>query len=136
GAEMSVAGVGRLQIFLVTLGLLAFVLSVTLAERSITARQLRESDYRYRNFVELSTEAMWRIELAQPMPVDLPAAGQLGWLREHACIAEVSRSYDMLDARAAGAVGPLPWDSTVSWMAAFEAQLVAAAGQGFTLDGL
>src|SRR5690606_22823723 len=89
-AAMTITGVGQLQIFLVTLGLFAFVLSVTLTERSITARRLRESEYRYRNFVELSTEAMWRIEFAQPMPVALPAARQLEWLREHACIAEVS----------------------------------------------
>lgn len=134
-AEMSVAGLGRLQFFLVTLGLLAFVLSVTLAERSITARRLRESEYRYRNFVELSTEAMWRIELAQPMPLDLSLPAQLAWLREHACIAEVSRSYDRLDARATEA-GPLPWDPSVRWMAAFETQFASAAAGKFTLDGL
>src|SRR5690606_7419398 len=89
-AQMAIAGVGQLQIFLVTLGLLAFVLSVTLTGRSITARRLQASEYRYRNFVELSTEVMWRIELAQPMPVDLPAAEQAAWLREHACVAEYS----------------------------------------------
>ena len=146
-AEMAIAGIGQLQIFLVSLGLSVFVLSVTLAERSITARRLRESEQRYRNFVELSTEAMWRIELAEPMPVDLAVEEQVAWLRGKARIAEFSRSYEMLDARAAGARDArgagqpagreaLPWDPSVPWVAAFEAQLAQAARQGFELDGL
>lgn len=136
GMEMTLSGVGQLQVFLVTLGLFAFVLSVTLAERSITARRLQESESRYRNFVELSTEAMWRIEFAQPMPSDLPPAEQVDWLRNHACIAEFSRSYELLDARAAGHGEALAWDPAVPWVAAFEAQLRQAASQSFTLDGL
>src|SRR5690606_15755084 len=134
--EMAITGIGQLQIFIVTLGLLAFMLSATLTERTITARQLRESESRYRNFVELSTEAMWRIEFAQPMPVGMPADAQVAWLRAQACIAEYSRSYELLDRRACGTHGKLAWDPAVPWVAAFEAQLAQAAGKGFTLDGL
>lgn len=134
--QMGIAGVGELQVFLVTLGLFAFVLSVTLAERSITARRLHESEYRYRNFVELSTEAMWRIEFAQPMPAEMAVPAMQSWLRTHACIAEFSRSYEMLDERAVRSKQPLPWDATVPWMAAFEDQLAHAASRAFTLDGL
>jgi len=135
-AGMTIAGVGQLQIFIVTLGLFSFVLSVTLAERSITARRLRESDDRYRSFVSLSNEALWRIELARPMPVSLPAAEQVGWLRAEACVAESSRSYELIDARAGGEHGALPWDASLSWVAAFEAQVPHASKQGFDLDGL
>src|SRR5690606_33506489 len=91
---------------------------------------------RYRNFVELSTEAMWRIEFARPMPTGLPADAQVAWLRAHASIAEYSRSYELLDPRASGAHDKLAWDPVVPWVAAFEAHLAQAAGQGFTLDGL
>jgi signal transduction histidine kinase len=139
-AQTAIAGLGQLQVFIVALGLTVFVLSVTLADRSIKARRLGESEQRYRNFVELSTEALWRIELAEPMPADLPLEEQVAWLRGKAAIVESSRSYELLDARAGGdesaARQALPWDPVVPWVAAFEAQLAQAASQGFDLDGL
>jgi signal transduction histidine kinase len=139
-AELAIAGIGQLQVLIVALGLSLFVLSVTLADRSITARRLAESEQRYRNFVELSTEAMWRVELSEPMPVDLSVEQQAAWLRGRARIVEFSRSYETLDARAGGGAREeeqgLSWDPAVPWVAAFEAQLGQAARQGFELDGL
>ena len=41
-----------------------------------------------------------RIELLQPMPVELPAETQLAWLREHARVAEFSQSFELIDPRA------------------------------------
>jgi signal transduction histidine kinase len=128
--------VGQLQMFLVTLGVFAFVLSVTLAERTITARFLRDNENRYRRFVALSTEALWRIELAQPLPTGLTPAQQLAWLREHARVAEFSRSYELLDPQAAGSIGGLQWRPELPWTVAFEAQLERAASQGWSLESL
>jgi signal transduction histidine kinase len=128
--------VGQLQMFLVTLAVFAFALSVTLAERSITARLLRDSENRYRSFVELSTETLWRIELVRPMPASLPPTQQLAWLREHARVAEFSHSYELLDPQAAGAEGSLPWRPDLSWTAAFETQLERAAAQSWSIQSL
>src|SRR5690606_40045739 len=69
-----------------------------------------------------SSDLMWRSELAQPMPLHLPVEAQVAWLREHASVAEFSRSYELIDPRAAGAGASLPWDATSPWAAAFEAQ--------------
>lgn len=49
---------------------------------------LRESEERYRAFVKQSTEAIWRFELEQPLPVDLPVEEQIDHFYEHAYLAE------------------------------------------------
>jgi PAS domain-containing protein len=59
----------QLQTFLAALMLLTALLGTAIADLRITLRQLSESEERYRNFVENSTEAVWRIELAHPMAV-------------------------------------------------------------------
>ena len=49
---------------------------------------VRASEERYRAFIELASDALWRIELEQPVPITLPADEQLdcfyrdGWLAE------------------------------------------------------
>lgn len=134
--ELAVFGMGQMQMFIVTLGLFAFVLSVTLAERAISARLLFDSEDRYRSFVKLSTEAVWRVELERPMPVNLPLESQVQWLREHACIAEFSQSYGSIDADATAAGVRLRWRPAVPWVSAFEAQLAQCAQHQFSVDGL
>ena len=59
----------------------------------ITARkqaeeQLRQSDERYRAFLEQSSEAIWRFEIDVPMPVTLSADEQLDYFYQHAYLAE------------------------------------------------
>jgi len=130
-------GIGRVQVFIVSVGLSSFALSMTMAERVITARRLADSEDRYRSFFELSTEAMWRVELSRPMSVWLPPAQQIAWLRAYACVAEFSRSYEPLDPQAAAAHNPpLSWRPELPWAAALEQQIEHAAQQGFVLDGL
>ncbi len=34
-------------------------------------RRVRESEERYRSFIEQSTEGIWRFELEEPVPIDL-----------------------------------------------------------------
>jgi signal transduction histidine kinase len=126
---------GRMQTFLAALGMTSLALTLATAERNIVAGQLQRSRQRYRNFVEHSTEALWRIELHSPMPVALPVVEQARWLRAHARVVETSRSYHDIDPAAADA-DDLPWRREVAWSAAFEDNLAQAARRNYAVEGL
>ncbi len=127
---------GAVQTFLASLGVICVALSMSTAEKNIAMGYLTEAEYRYRNFVEISTEALWRVELRKQMPVALPVEQQVAWLRGNAHIVESSRTYEPLDSLAGKSPGPLPWRREVGWIAAYEDNLAAAAGQGYSIDGL
>jgi signal transduction histidine kinase len=127
--------VGTVQTFLASVGVIAFALSISTAEKDIAMERLRDAEYRYRSFVELSTEAVWRAELQKPMPVALPVAQQLEWLRTHARVVEASRSFGRLDA-CANADGPSAWRPGVPWTDAYEEHLHSSAGRRHSFDGL
>ncbi len=57
-------------------------------ERARAVRNLRESDDRYRAFIANSSEAIWRYELEQPIPVTLPEDEQIEMLYKYAYLAE------------------------------------------------
>ena len=57
-------------------------------ERRGTQDALRQAEERYRAFVTQSTEAIWRVELDHPIPVDLPEAQQVDHLYRDAFLAE------------------------------------------------
>lgn len=82
-----------MQLYLATLVVITFMLSVVLLEMGNTVQLLRTSGEQYHNFVEQSSEAVWRIELSLPMEPGLPIAGQIAWLREHASVAECNLTY-------------------------------------------
>jgi signal transduction histidine kinase len=126
---------GGVQMFLASIGVIAFALSVSTSEKNIVLGRLSEAEYRYRSFVELSTDAVWRVELEQPMPVALPLQQQLEWLRAHARVVEASRSYEQLDPSAATG-GAQPWRRDVPWCAAYEDNLQSAAVKEYSIDGL
>jgi two-component system, cell cycle sensor histidine kinase and response regulator CckA len=66
--------------------LLAQGRDVTEQRRAVNA--LRASDQRYRDFISHSNEGVWRMELEQPIPVDLPAEEQLERIFENGYLAE------------------------------------------------
>ena len=51
-------------------------------------RALRESEERYRAFVANSSEAIWRFELEEPVPVDLPSDEQIALFYRYGYLAE------------------------------------------------
>ncbi|MBI1723732.1 MAG: PAS domain S-box protein [Gemmatimonadetes bacterium] len=73
-------------------------------QRDITERRrveaaLRESDERYRAFIQQSSEGIWRDELDWPMDISLPEEEQIDYLLAHSHIAEandaMARMYGM-----------------------------------------
>jgi PAS domain S-box-containing protein len=54
--------------------------------------QLRESEQRYRAFIELNTDGLWRVEFEQPIPTDLPEQEQIDRIYQYGYIAECNSS--------------------------------------------
>jgi len=57
-------------------------------ERARAARNLRESEERYRAFIANSSEAIWRVDLEQPIPVNLAEDEQIDMLYRVGYLAE------------------------------------------------
>jgi PAS domain S-box-containing protein len=51
-------------------------------------RGVRESEERYRSFIEHSTEGIWRFELEEPVPIDLAPNEQIERFYRHSYLAE------------------------------------------------
>jgi len=56
--------------------------------RARAARDLKESDERYRSFIANSSEAIWRFEVERPIPATLPEDEQVEMLFQFAYLAE------------------------------------------------
>ena len=129
--------VAAAQLYLATLVAISFILTVVLLEMRNALQLLRTSAERYHNFIEQSSEAVWRVELDVPMPADLAPPEQIAWLREHASVAECNRVYLRLS-RLLG----LPdadahrWRADVPWSAIYLEHLGKAANQDHSVDGL
>ena len=129
--------VGGVQLYLATLIIVNFLLAIVLLETRQTLRLLRASGDRYQNFVEQSSEAMWRIELKLPMDPALAADRQTAWLREHAYVAECNRVYRHLNRQFGVTEAEASvWRIDAPWAAIYLAHLQAAAQQNYSIDGL
>ena len=129
--------VGAVQLYLATLVVINFLLTVVLLEKRNAFQLLHTSDERYRNFIEHSSEAVWRVELSQPMDPNLPMGDQIAWLQAHAYIAESNLSYLRLN-RHMGVpeADARQWRSDAPWVRTFIDHLGAAPHQGYLMDGL
>jgi signal transduction histidine kinase len=83
----------ELQTFLALCVLPVLLLQAVMAERDGAIQSARCSDERYRAFVANSSEAIFRTELAEPMPVTLPPDEQVAWVRKHAYVAECNAAF-------------------------------------------
>jgi len=129
--------VGAVQLYLAALLVIGVMLAVVLLEMRNTLRLLRASGERYRNFVEQSSEAVWRVELDVPMSPELPMSEQITWLREHADVAECNLTYLRLNQQLGlSDTDSHLWRSESPWAAVFLEHIGAAAHLGYSMDGL
>jgi PAS domain S-box-containing protein len=70
---------------------MAFAHDIT--ERKRAEQALRDSEQRYRDFIAHSTEGVWRLELEQPIPINLPAEDFVGSLLQYGYFAECNEPY-------------------------------------------
>jgi len=129
--------VGAVQLYLATLVVINFLLTVVLLEKRNAFQLLHTSDERYRNFIEHSSEAVWRVELSEPMDPHLPVGDQIAWLQTHAYVAETNLSYLRLNRQMGiSDLDAHQWRSDAPWMQTFIDHLGAASHQGYSMDGL
>jgi integral membrane sensor domain MASE1 len=83
----------QLQTFLALCVLPVLLLQAVMAERDSAIDKARASDERYRAFVANSSEAIFRTELAEPMPVTLTPDEQIAWVRKHGFVAECNTAF-------------------------------------------
>lgn len=83
----------QLQTFLALCVLPVLLLQAVMAERDDAIAAARGSDERYRAFIANSSEAIFRCELAVPMPVTLPPDEQVAWVRKHGYVAECNAAF-------------------------------------------
>jgi signal transduction histidine kinase len=83
----------QLQTFLALCVLPVLLLQAVMAERDDAIRNARNSDERYRAFVANSSEAIFRTELLEPMPVSLSPDDQIAWVRKHGYVAECNTAF-------------------------------------------
>jgi signal transduction histidine kinase len=86
-------GVYALQTFLALCVLPVLLLQAVMAERDSAIGAARSSDERYRAFIANSSEAIFRCELAEPMPVTLPPDEQVACVRKHGVVAECNTAF-------------------------------------------
>ena len=93
----SFARVGAVALYMAALIVIDSMLVTALVQIRTTVGQLRQSEERYRYFVEKSFEAVWQVELAVPMALALEPAARLDWFRRHAGVAECNSAYLQLN---------------------------------------
>lgn len=65
----------------------------THAERQRAMEALQKSEARYKTFISHTSDAVWRIEMAEPLPIDLPLDESLKRLFEQGHMAECNAAY-------------------------------------------
>jgi signal transduction histidine kinase len=83
----------QLQTFLALSVLPVLLLQAVMSERDYAIEKACASDERYRAFVANSSEAIFRLELTEPMPTTLPADDQVAWVRKQGYVAECNTAF-------------------------------------------
>ena len=64
-----------------------------ITDRKRTEQALRDSEQRYRDFIKHSNEGVWRLEMEQPIPVDMPAEEAVRRVLQYGSIAECNEAF-------------------------------------------
>lgn len=79
-----------------------FGLILDISDQHRAEKALRDSDERYRAFIEQSSEGIWRFELEKPIPIDLPTDEKIRLAYQHGYLAEcndaMARQYGLSSA--------------------------------------
>jgi signal transduction histidine kinase len=127
-----------LQAYLALMVAVTLIVAILVAAMKLALEHISTSEARYRNFIAVSSEAVWRVEIEPPMPTGLPQAQRVQWLREHARVAESNGVFDGLSADCTEPHGDHAprWNSARSWCALFEAHLDDAEKKSYVLEAL
>ncbi len=68
-------------------------LLIDVTERQRLFAQLEESEARYRTFIQMANEGIWRFEFDELMPIDLPVEEQVRWMWEKSYLAEANPAF-------------------------------------------
>jgi signal transduction histidine kinase len=101
--------IGLMQVLLGLIATVPFILAIVITQVRITLWNLGESEHRYRSFMQLSRDAVWRVEVDPPMPIALPLEQQREWLRAHARVVEGNEPYAGIAQRPADSAGDANW---------------------------
>jgi signal transduction histidine kinase len=125
------------QCFLATAVAFTFMLSTVLLQMKRTVDRLTLSEGRYRAFVAHSSEAVWRVELREPLPLSLSVDQQIEWLKKHAYIAECNLAYRALGGEEGGLSDDIRgMRHEVPWFAIYLGHLRQAAKQTYSMEQL
>lgn len=69
-----------------------YALVVDVSEHKIAEEALRQSEERYRVFIEQSSEGIWRFEVSEPIPIELPVEEQIELIFQHGFLAECNNA--------------------------------------------
>lgn len=137
-AEDPVTRMLVLQTHLIMMAAVPLIVGTLVTSMRMAMDQVSTSEARYRTFIELSSEAIWRVEIAPPMPVSLPVDAQRDWIRRHARVAESNGAFDRYLEHCTEGLHDhgSSWQPGRSWCALYEAQLENLAASNHSMDGL
>jgi PAS domain S-box-containing protein len=72
-------------------GMIAVAVDIT--ELAQTEEALRRSEARYKNFIAHSSDGVWRMEMAEPLPLGLPEDESVAWIFKHGYLAECNLAH-------------------------------------------
>lgn len=133
----SFARIGSVALYMAALIVIDSMLVTALVQIRTTVGQLRQSEERYRYFVEKSFEAVWQVELAVPMALALEPAARLDWFRQHAGVAECNSAYLQLNRQhGLSNADARKWSAETPWSKIYFDTMASAAASAYSFDGL
>lgn len=109
-----------------------------ITDRVAMQRELEQSHERYRAFIQLASEGIWRFETSEPIPIDLPVDEQVRLIYERSYLAECNLAF----ARMYGYEDPSEFIGTqlnqllISGHPLNEAMLTTFVQNDYRIDGL